>query len=254
MRFILAGALAAAVVASSGVHAEAAEYKLLRLNGSLVKWGSAKLGTPGVVTYALADRTLTSRKAINCKAIRPVDGMLARSGVEKNVFLEELESAFATWERAAPITFKRVSDPATADIVIGAQVKPRGRAFTNVDIDDRKSPRRITSIKKSLICFNPTRKWKVGFDGDVDTYDVRYTLIHEIGHAIGLDHPSREGEIMGFRYTEAYRTPQIGDISGIEALYGPEKTIAAEADPKTTGDTGRGETYLSIGSPAAQAR
>ena len=28
---------------------------------------------------------------------------------------------------------------------------------------------------------------KIGFDGNLNIYDVRYTLMHEIGHGIGLE-------------------------------------------------------------------
>lgn len=66
----------------------------------------------------------------------------------------------------------------------------------------------------------PRKQWKIGFDGDKDVYDIRYTLVHEIGHAIGLDHPGPEGQLMGFRYTEAFADLQPGDLRGIRQLYG----------------------------------
>ena len=62
---------------------------------------------------------------------------------------------------------------------------------------------------------------KVGFDGNLNVYDLRYTLMHEIGHAIGLDHPGSSGSIMGYRYDERVRQLQASDISAAQRLYGP---------------------------------
>ena len=85
------------------------------------------------------------------------------------------------------------------------------------------------------MCLNPEHRWKVGFDGDKDVYDIRYTLIHEIGHAIGLDHPGPSGQLMGFRYTEDFAELQPGDLKGVRQLYGrggEENVLAIGADPQ----------------------
>lgn len=93
------------------------------------------------------------------------------------------------------------------------------RAFANVSYaPDEKDG--VRAIEQALVCLNPDHKWKVGFDGDENVYDIRYTLIHEIGHAIGLDHPGPSGQVMGFRYTEAFAELQPGDLFGIRQLYG----------------------------------
>jgi predicted Zn-dependent protease len=55
----------------------------------------------------------------------------------------------------------------------------------------------------------------------------RYALLHEIGHAIGLDHPDASDEVMSFRYTERFRTLQAGDIHGAVQIYGPRKSLLA---------------------------
>jgi Matrixin len=133
------------------------------------------------------------------------------------------------WQAAAGISFREAESPERADILIGAQAEPEGWAFADV-FYDMKSPVPVKPISRALICLNPTRQWKVGFDGDLQRYDLRYTFAHEIGHAIGLDHPAGAGQIMGYRYEERFRELQAGDVSGAVLLYGrrqPETVIAA---------------------------
>ena len=89
--------------------------------------------------------------------------------------------------------------------------EPRGRAFTNV-APHGSAGNGVSGISQSLICLNPATRWKIGFDGDLDVYDLRYTIAHEIGHAIGLDHPSAEGQLMSYRYVERGRALQPGDV------------------------------------------
>jgi hypothetical protein len=83
----------------------------------------------------------------------------------------------------------------------------------------------VKPITQALVCLNPAKPWKVGFDGDLKTYDVRYTLAHEIGHAIGLDHPEPGGQLMSARYGEQFRTLQDGDVRGAIQLYGPRPSL-----------------------------
>ncbi len=114
------------------------------------------------------------------------------------------------WQHAAEIDFRETADPLRADILIGAQAEPRGRAFTNVARRDNDRDG-AGEIQQSLICLNPEVRWKIGFDGNLDVYDLRYTIAHEIGHAIGLDHPGRDGQLMSYRYAETSRELMPGD-------------------------------------------
>jgi hypothetical protein len=208
-------------------------YRVLRLEGNSVRWQKPADGTGLVLTYRLIGDSEQFPGARNCGKMASLEPLLARSGVAVASFRAELAAAFAMWEAVADLTFREAREGARADIMIGAQLQPEGWAFADV-VHDRASPERIKPILRALICLNPLRRWKIGFDGNLKAYDLRYTLAHEIGHAIGLDHPAAAGEVMGFRYEERFRTLQLGDVKGAVALYGkrarPGAAVASDRD------------------------
>lgn len=203
------------------------KYRLLELDGYKVKWGDQRLGVGAQVSYAFANENLRFDDARNCGDLAPIQALF-KPNISMETLARETAAAFQVWQRAAGLSFHQVDDVRDADIVLGAQGQPRGRAFANVSYAPD-SQDGIRSIDKALVCLNPDHQWKVGFDGDENVYDIRYTLIHEIGHAIGLDHPGSSRQVMGFRYTEAFSELQPGDLRGIQQLYGRavEPVIAA---------------------------
>jgi hypothetical protein len=247
-----------AVPATSG--GTISDYKLIVLDGASLKWGEPVDGTPATVTYALADSVRHFPDAINCGGLAPLDQLLDANHVSPASFADELHAALAAWSAIADIDFVPAKDSASAEILIGAETEPRGRAFTNVDYDKSRrasvwgGPPPPHQLRQSLICLNPAEHWKVGFDGNLAVYDLRYTLQHEIGHAIGLDHPSAEGELMNFRYIEQFRTPQAGDIRGAVALYGPRSedgvAVATSLAPAKPPPVASAPSALAISPPA----
>ena len=195
-------------------------FQLIELEGQNVKWGYSILGTPAKVTVGFVDRVTKTPDARNCARMQPITPVLKANRISEQQFRHEVKLALRSWEKIAGISFQLVDDAAKADVLIGAQLRPRGRAFANV-MHTRGDHGSVSSLTRSYICLNPTHPWKVGFDGRLDVYDLRYTVAHEMGHAIGLNHPGPEGQLMSFRYGERFRTPQAGDIAGAVVLYGP---------------------------------
>ncbi len=250
-KLLLTGLFAMSCVYNAGA-ARAGE--LLRVQGHLMRWMSETPGETTVITYSLltASYTVQSDRSIlspsNCARMRAFADIVATSpGLSEELAKIELQSALRAWESAADIAFVEVDDPRRANIVIGAAEDPGGRAFANLSYRSEKGVTPVTMalgkpapapsealgheggdgsmvpIDQAYVCLNPKLRWKTGFDGNLDVYDLRHTFTHEVGHAIGLDHPDASGAVMGFRYDERVSGLQASDIAGVQRLYGPRR-------------------------------
>jgi hypothetical protein len=217
--------LALTLVGLSVTSVLAGEYRLLVLGSQPVKWGDGRFGTGASLSYSFVRAPMTFPDAINCRAMQPVAEMLRRSDIGVQTFHAEIREAFRVWEQVANLRFTYVEDPADADILIGAQAKPRGIAFANVWHKPVEGGP-VASITRASICFNPQLMWESTFDGDETTLSLRHITSHEIGHTIGLDHPGRTGQLMGFRYSEERAGLQPGDAAGVVMLYGPAAILS----------------------------
>ena len=221
-------AAAALVLWATVQEASAAGFRLLELDGTFIKWGAPRFGTGATVSYALLKEDRSDPGAINCKAMTALDGLLGRAGLDLAAFGERLKSALSMWHAAADITFVPAASAATADIVIGAEAVPRGIAYTNIQHEPVPGSR-FAGLGQATICLNPMVAWRAGGTGDgkTTTYELLRVLAHEIGHAIGLDHPGRRGELMAYAYQDSLDALTEGDIAGIVTLYGVPASLSA---------------------------
>ena len=211
---------AAALILCAAVQvASAADFRLLELDGTYIKWGTPHFNTGATVSYALLTGDRRDPSAINCKEMTGLDGLLGRAGLHMATFGERLNSALSMWNAAADITFVPAASAATADIVIGAQAVPRGIAYTNIEHEPVPGSR-FAGLGQATICLNPMVAWRARGEGDGKTYELSRVLAHELGHAVGLDHPGPHGELMAYRYQDNLDALTEGDIAGIVTLYG----------------------------------
>lgn len=200
-------------------------FSPLTIDGYALRWRSRSAGGTVRLSWSYALDRHETPKAVNCKSmssLAPIAGQLGGA-----VLRRETEAAFAAWQAVANVEFTYTADWKAADILIGAQTRPHGAAFANVDyVADNGTQQ--ARIRKGLVCLNPLRLWKNGFDGNLEVLDIRYVLMHEIGHTLGLDHAGRTGQLMSFRYDERYRTLQPGDVAGITALYGARRVAVSK--------------------------
>jgi hypothetical protein len=232
---------AGAALLGSGANSREAStflgFRLLNLENQSVRWQTPTFGRRAVVTYAFATKPIVTQGARNCGSLLPPKTAYESSNISARQFRGEVAAAFRMWEKVADVSFRQTDDVDAAGIIIGAQGVPVGRAFTNVELKSGTGEKKV--IGRSLICLNPKQSWKIGFDGRLGVYDLRYTIAHEIGHAIGLDHPSAAGQLMSYRYDEKQTGLQPGDIKGAVLLYGPRAATQryANARPETADAT-----------------
>jgi len=212
----LAVILFVTTLASPGV---AADFRLLRLGGQVVKWGEPVLGAGAALTWSFAQRRHDFPDAINCRVVTPLTGLFQAAGIEPSEAEALFTRSFRQWETAANLSFRYVENEDAADILIGAQGEPTGIAFANVWHEPR-SGAAIAPLTRASICLNPMLRWEKAPDGNSDTYEISHVAAHEIGHAIGLDHPGPAGALMGYQYNEGDGELRSGDVAGAVTLYG----------------------------------
>lgn len=207
----------------------AAAYKLLEVpgrSGTYLKWGEARVGTRAVIRFSLARNRYHLEdgiKGAGCDTIEPLDRALEKSGLTESEFLRETKRGLGWWSEVADITLVYVSEAKDADVLIGAQAYPSGRAFANVHI--RPGSKTMYTIEKGIVCLNPHVRFTSGSSDGKATLNIAYVISHEFGHVIGLDHPKRKEKttkrsLMAFIYSESHVMSE-DEEEGAQFLYGP---------------------------------
>lgn len=212
-RVVAAAALLAAAIAGA---APAEDFRLLQIDGATVKWDSPRLGAGAAVTWGLAEAGVAPGLR-NCRRVGP-------PGPEAAPVRAAAAAAFALWSAAAGIAFRPAGPGERAEIVIGAQPGMRRAAYADVRPDPRQAAGGVAPLAQATICLDPGADWGGAFD-------LQTVLAHEIGHAIGLDHPGAVGALMGFENQGALGALLPGDIAGGRALYGPPRLRVAGNPP-----------------------
>jgi hypothetical protein len=219
---MLAAAFSACALAA---HADDA-FRLLQIDGHNVKWGAPVLGQGATVSYAVINGTSKITGTVNCLHVTGIEGLLTRSHVTRRSFDRELSLALAMWQSAANIRFVPAKRASAANVVFTAEAMPDGIAYADVALGV--GERGVSSLRRAIVCLNPQIRWRAttkSTNAPDEGVDLRYTLAHEIGHVLGLDHPGPEGELMSFEYGSHVDALGPGDVAGIATLYGRRSEV-----------------------------
>jgi len=180
-----------------------------------LKWGDDELGrASGEITWSMSLAGLD------------FDGM----DYSIAQFEQAVQAAFDAWAAVADLTFRMVTGDADIDIVTATEAEVPNLAGNTVGLAsysfstgaDRFND--VAEIFASTIYMDLAETWSPfggsdtnpnDADGDLSFFGV---LLHEIGHALGLDHVADTSEIMNA--TISTNTLGDGDIEGIRELYG----------------------------------
>ena len=224
-------AVGAAFLVTDAALADAG-FRFLEIDGHQVKWGAPTLGRGATLTFAIVSDPNRFSGKINCRRISGIRPILTRSHLSHRDFERELKAALAMWEHVANVRFRPAKRASAADVLISAETGSKGVAYADVALaasDDVEGA--VRRIVKGIVCLSPGIRWTTHDErpmaakppGDRGPYRLRYALAHEIGHVLGLDHPSPTGELMSFEYESDSRHLRAGDVAGIMALYGPRR-------------------------------
>ena len=131
--------------------------------------------------------------------------------------------AFDAWKSVADLSFNLLDDQA-GDIVFDAK-KIDGKlnilAEASVLTKYSDGPKAISFISNVEVSFDIVETWSL--EPDNSGISLLSVALHEIGHALGLDHSLDTSAIMYYAYTGT-NALQADDIDGIQYLYGRSLT------------------------------
>ncbi len=159
----------------------------------------------------------------------------APAGVEQTTFENAIEQALDVWSDVADIEFKETQTPQLNDSldITFASIDGAGGVLARAYLPDDVNSSRIAGD----IRFDSSETWEIGNSLGRQAYDLVYVAVHEIGHALGLDHIDVAGSVLSNTVSTNQQFVSLAqiDVDSMLSLYAPaEQASIGTLEPTQT--------------------
>lgn len=147
---------------------------------------------------------------------------------------QAIETALDAWSSVANIKFTQTDQPGLKDSLDFSFSSIDGVSRTLAQSyypDDVNSSRLAGDVQ-----FDSAENWEVGNSEGSQAFDLTYVAVHEIGHALGLDHSDEAGSVMDDYATTntVFSGLSNSDIAEILELYAAASTDDSSSDSSSS--------------------
>lgn len=168
-------------------------------------------------------------------------------------FESAVESALKVWSDVADIEFVETNRTGLADSIdfTFRSIDGKGSVLAQAYLPDDVNRGRLAGD----VQFDSNETWEIGNARGSRATDLVWVAVHEIGHALGLDHEESDirGAVMAASVSPqtSFSTLHAEDVDAILELYAPATTPGVSAiptSPSSSGTSGSTDNTLNPGS------